>query len=143
MNGWGRPGALRAAWGLLLVVLVVLSSLAGPGRVLCIGEDGHVGVELSGGACCDSTAPAGGDAHGTPDDCGDCTDLEASDPFAAPGRAPSVPEPARVALPASLAWDDLCGTLLSPPAASEVPRPREPGPPRGTLRDLRGIRLRC
>jgi len=118
-----------------MLAAVVVLAVAGSFRVLCVGADGHVGIEPVRSDCCGTDAP---DAPGD-DDCGDCVDLVVEGDLSRVDRAPTteLPGPDVVA-------EATAGRISGTPAhlLGPVTSP-EPGVPRGSLDALRTVVRRC
>jgi hypothetical protein len=127
---------------------VALAAVVGPGRVLCVGADGHVGIELPSSPCCDDTAPAdacGADgAQGGADDCcGPCTDVGLTGYLSTLGRGPTVPAPDADVVAADLPPSAIASAVAALALRGRSCLPRAPDIPRGALVHLRSVNLRC
>lgn len=75
-----KPYTAAICWTLVVFCATTLNAHLGQrGLILCIGEEGHVAIELSGSHCCSDAHVLSQDAE-TPDEsinpCGSCTDIE-------------------------------------------------------------------
>lgn len=121
---------LRSLGIAAFVTLVVLWAAVGPGRLLCVGADGHVHVEMSQRGCCDAGPDTRRDAAA--DECEACIDIEMPDSPATAAsaelpaaRAAIASAPAPVAfVPAPLRVPDVRSSRLARHASDPPPDPR-------------------
>lgn len=127
-------GAVHGVAVALMLAAVLLLAVAGSYRVLCVGADGHVGIEPVTSDCCGSESPDAGDR----DDCGDCVDLVVEGDASRVDRGPATDLPGPDAVDGSTtcaAFD----VMRLPRCALARP---EPGVPRATLDALRTVVFR-
>ena len=133
----GRETSSRQPLFCFALCLCLLLATTPGLRVLCVGADGHVSVEMAFEECCDETGTP--DAHEGGGACGECDDR--------PLRAPSVVAKERAGLDAAA---PLTGHAL-PPTLSlglsrglEASRAPGPGPVSGAAEaSLSSTVLRC
>lgn len=110
-----RSAGLRV-WVAVAAATLALGPLVSPASVLCLGEEGHVGVEAAFARCCQASdrdaAPAStGAADVVPEHpCGECTDVAIGQAVAPVPRGNAAPSPAAA------------DRLTEPPPASPVVR---------------------
>ncbi|MCG3133861.1 MAG: hypothetical protein HMLKMBBP_01126 [Planctomycetes bacterium] len=131
---------LRSIGLAAFVLLAVAWAVIGPNRILCVGADGHVGVEIPHSACCDSGPDA--PLPDAPEDCGPCVDLEVPAAIPALGSVQSLGKQ----LPVPHAHLS-AGIVVDVPICDAAPLARARGrgadPPPPALAHLRTVRLRC
>lgn len=71
-----RPRLRAALTRAVLLLLLAVWTCIGAGRVICIGIDGHLGVEPPGSLCCDDNSPAPSGEGAPSGDCDDCVDMD-------------------------------------------------------------------
>lgn len=131
---------LRSIGLAAFVLLVVAWAVIGPNRVLCVGADGHVGVELPQSACCDSGP--GSQSSNAPDDCGPCVDLEVPGALPTTRSSQSIEEQISIPVPL-LPVGRPVALAVDTDALHAHRRCWGADPPPRTLAHLRTVRIRC